>query len=547
MTLAVFTKSLRLYHTVRYLKLEQLIGRLRIRFRRVVPDYSPPPRLASIEGNWQRVAQRQPRMSGPDQVTFLNESAILSGSACWNNPAYSKLWLYNLHYFDDLNAVDSENRHEWHRQIIQRWIEENPPGQFNGWEPYPTSLRIVNWIKWALSGNTLEAEWIQSLAIQVRYLKDQLEWHLLGNHLFCNAKALLMAGLFFEGSEAQEWYELGSKIIERELPEQVLPDGGNFELSTMYHAIFLEDLLDLLNCHRAYVKEMPVGIGARIPAMIDWLAAMCHPDGEISFFNDAALGVTPAVADLLGYANRLGFINARLECGLIEFPDSGYSRVTLQNASLIVDRAAIGPEYLPGHAHADTLSFELSLFGQRVIVNSGTSVYGTGLERQRQRGTAAHATLVIDEQNSSHVWGGFRVAQRARVFQKDTMERDGKFYLSACHDGYRYLPGKPIHCRKWILSDNCLEIQDSVRCQKQHNMAVVFPLHPELSIVQFTGSCVHLSVSGHLVKVQFFGEGSLCIEDANYHPEFGKSIESKKLIYRLRSEGLTNIRTHISW
>jgi hypothetical protein len=32
---------------------------------------------------------------------------------------------------------------------------------------------------------------------------------------------------------------------------------------------------------------------------------------------------------------------------------------------LILDVAPVGPDYLPGHAHADTLSFELSLFGQR--------------------------------------------------------------------------------------------------------------------------------------------------------------------------------------
>jgi hypothetical protein len=52
--------------------------------------------------------------------------------------------------------------------------------------------------------------------------------------------------------------------------------------------------------------------------------------------------------------------------------DSGYVRLEQGNAVALcwmwpgLDRIT-----LPGHAHADTLSFELSLFGQRVVVNSG--------------------------------------------------------------------------------------------------------------------------------------------------------------------------------
>ena len=39
---------------------------------------------------------------------------------------------------------------------------------------------------------------------------------------------------------------------------------------------------------------------------------------------------------------------------------------------------------------------ELSLFGHRMLVNSGVSCYGDSRERLRQRATAAHNTVVID-------------------------------------------------------------------------------------------------------------------------------------------------------
>ena len=85
----------------------------------------------------------------------------------------------------------------WLNKTLEKWIEENPPAIGNAWEPYTISLRVVNWIKWALKGNTLKDSYTHSLAIQVRYLQSSLEIHLLGNHLIANAKALFFAGLFF--------------------------------------------------------------------------------------------------------------------------------------------------------------------------------------------------------------------------------------------------------------------------------------------------------------------------------------------------------------
>jgi hypothetical protein len=37
-----------------------------------------------------------------------------------------------------------------------------------------------------------------------------------------------------------------------------------------------------------------------------WLAAMCHPDGEIVLFNDSAFGIAPSPVELDSYADRLG-------------------------------------------------------------------------------------------------------------------------------------------------------------------------------------------------------------------------------------------------
>jgi uncharacterized heparinase superfamily protein len=112
-----------------------------------------------------------------------------------------------------------------------------------------------------------------------------------------------------------------------------------------------------------------------------------------------------------------------------------------------MDVARVGPDYQPGHAHADTLSFELSLFGRRVFVNSGTSTYERGAERDAQRGTASHNTVIIDDLNSSDTWAGFRVGRRATPQLIDTKSDDNRVVVSASHDGYRRLFGGATHIR----------------------------------------------------------------------------------------------------
>ena len=98
------------------------------------------------------------------------------------------------------------------------------------------------------------------------------------------------------------------------------------------------------------------------------------------------------------------------------------------------------PINLPGHAHADSLSFELSIRGNRVLVNSGTSEYRIGAERLRQRGTAAHNTLVIEGQDSSEVLVGLpRCASCAPFIGLSCRSVGGTAIVECSHDGYRRL------------------------------------------------------------------------------------------------------------
>ena len=536
------------FHTVRYLKFSQIFNRLKRQYANQTINISPAPSVSLIPRKPRSFVMGPIRMLAENRFEFLNVTKDIIEIEDWNQPSQDKLWLYNLHYFDDLNSINANQRTNWHNSLIERWVNDNPIGYGNGWEPYPSSLRIINWIKWIVIGNSFEQKWLDSLATQVRYLSHNLETHLLGNHLFANAKALVFAGLFFNGKESDRWYQIGLNIIEKELLEQVLDDGGNFELSPMYHSIFLEDLLDLVNIHQIYDTRLISGVEDKIPSMLSWLRSMCHPDSGVSFFNDTAFGIAPSLKDLIDYSVRLNIKKISKKFKPLEhLKDSGYIRIEKENLVAILDVANIGPNYIPGHGHADVLSFEMSIFGSRVIVNSGTSIYGESSERHKQRSTAAHSTVVVDGQNSSEVWSSFRVARRAKVIYIKTKENKNNTEVSASHDGYKRLKGKPIHKRDWVFFDDKVIIKDSITGDGIHKIMSILPLHPDVSVIDFHENSIRLSVNGKSVKVVFEGSGELEIIASKYFPEFGLSIDNKMLTFNYVGLLPHKIITKITW
>jgi uncharacterized heparinase superfamily protein len=494
------------FHTIRYLKPVQVCYRVRRRIPHSKPASMPVPVHRATNGHWQEQVFRKQSQVAPARFRFLNEEREITG---WNDPSATRLWLYNLHYF----AYPSPN-------LVDRWISENPPGHGVGWDPYPLSLRVVNWIKWGLAGHELSPRILQSLATQTRHLASRIEYHLLGNHLIANMKALVFAGSWFAGGEAQRWLDQGLEGLGCEIAEQILADGGHFERSPMYHSVITEDLLDLVNLGHAYPSLLPDW--SRVTArMLGWLDRMTHPDGGISFFNDAAFGVAAAPDQLRQYAGRLGIDKD----GCAALSDSGYVRLETGDTVVLFDAAPIGPDYQPGHAHADTLSFELSHRGRRVLVNSGTSTYEPGPLRQWQRGTAAHNTLRVDRVDQSEVWKAFRVARRARLLGVRT---DHIGFAEASHDGYRRLTDPVIHRRRVELDNSEVVITDCLEGRGRHTAEIFFHLHPEAT------------VDIHLDPKVIRG-----IEYTSFYPEFNIAVPNKTIVGTWTGECPVEFRTVI--
>ncbi len=513
----------RWWRTVRLLPPEQLLARVWFRLYRPRPNLAPPPPLRPVRGRWVVPPPTEPSLVGPKTFRFHGVEGDLDVVG-WDGPQRTRLWRYHQHYFEDLLADGAAARRPWHEALLRRWVADNPPGRGVGWEPYPTSRRIVHWIAWALGGGELPAEAVASLAVQARWLERRLERHLRANHLWANAVALVFAGAFFLGPEADRWLARGLALLMRELGRQILPDGAHYERSPMYHAQVLRDLLDLENLAGAYPDvgawaHVRTTWRARLPAMRRFLLGLTHPDGEIAFFNDAAFGVVAPPAQLEAYAERLGLGPAPpLEPGLLHWPEAGYVRLSDAGAVALLDCAPVGPDEQPGHAHADTLSFELSIGQRRFLVNGGTSTYEVGPERLWQRGTAAHSTVIVDGENSSEVWASFRVGRRARPFGFAATPLDrGGWRVVCAHDGYRHRPGAPVHRRTWIWRPGELRVEDVVTPARPAEAR--FLLHPAWRL---EGTPQEGVASAEGARVRWRVErGCARLESAHYHPRFG--------------------------
>jgi uncharacterized heparinase superfamily protein len=303
----------------------------------------------------------------------------------------------------------------------------------------------------------VEQDVVESLSLHAGFLASHLELDVGGNHLVKNLKALIGLGVFL-GDE--RLVDQASRRLERQLPIQVLEDGGHFERSPSYHCQVLGDLLDVAELLQEAGSPPVHGLHDATTAMRRWLGVMLLPDGDVPLFNDCVL---------------VGDERLRLLDPLPPDPSpisvlgpSGYVVARKGPFHLVADVGEPCPPDLPAHAHADTLSFELAVDGRRTVVDTGTSTYEPGARRQQERSTRAHNTVEIDGEDSTEVWGAFRAGRRARATLECAAEADGAVEVVARHEGYRHLTGSPVHRRSWRVTEEAVEITDEILGEGSH-------------------------------------------------------------------------------
>ena len=537
------TNLLKYLRTLQHLKLPQAVHLLRSRLLPAATVRKAPDDLCRRQDiQYLPFARPVSPEVEPTDIKFLNTIRKIDIQAMdWRCTDAAKLWRYNLHYFDYLHwdSYSPERKDE----LIASWIRQNPIGAVDAWEPYPVALRSVNWIKFFLLAGkdaTVSKSWERSLAQQLLWLEANLEYHLLANHLLKNAKALIFSGVYFSGDMARRHFGKGMYLMLEEAAEQILADGGHFERSPMYHCICLEDYLDvvnLLSVNSGLVKDEDLSVLRDTASRgLQFLEDILGADGAIPLFNDAAFGISTDPSELLTYGQRV--LNRQSEerpkvPSRVYLSDSGYFGYRYNGDSLLIDCGPIGPDFQPSHGHCDTLSYELCIDGRRVIVDSGVYDYEKSEFRQYVRSTAAHNTVRIDGMEQSEIWGAFRVARRAKpIFAEFSDWQSGCLEFHGAHDGYRRLPGKPVHERRirieslgrWVFSD-------MVTGSGKHLIESFIHIHPDFNVSpESDHSFLIQDGEAPVARLQVGSECDISTVTGNYCPEFGKRFDNRVLV-----------------
>ena len=502
-----------LFHTVSYLKSRQIYYRLyyfaRQKWRRTV-GFAYPQTLPSQSDNLAFEITVPTVTSYKEKgFVFLNLTHTFDSGIDWNFPQYGKLWTYNLTYFDFL--YQKEMSRETGLMLINDFINQQSSIK-DGLMPFPISLRGINWIKFLAQHKIEDQNINDSLYAQYFRLMDNIEYHILGNHLLENGFSLLFGAYYFQD---ETFYAKAKEILSDELEEQVLGDGAHFELSPMYHQIMLFRVMDCINLvqnNSWKEQELLPLLKEKAEMMLGWLNAMTFEDGTIPLLNDSANHIAPSTKELNDYAAKL-----MIDPQTVAFGSSGYRKAKNENYEMVMNVGNIGPDYIPGHAHSDTFNFVLYVNGDPFIVDTGLSTYETNQRRMLERSTSSHNTVEIDGVNQSEVWGGFRVARRAKII---SLIEDVNV-IEAVHDGYKR--SDVLHKRKFTLNEQFIVIEDTIQSNSEHQAVSYLHFYPGIMPV-----IEENVVTVGQINIIFDGADRIELENYHYAPEFNKLIDAKK-------------------
>jgi uncharacterized heparinase superfamily protein len=468
-------------------------------------------------------------------------------------------WREGIDRFDwlnDLRAAGAPGAQAAAVELTRRWLGENLRYREDTWRADILAARLRNLLLnsgYLVGGSNgagedagFKALLMGSLYRQAAHLGRALPDGLYGAALLEAVIALMLSGLMLPRGE--KLLVKGRKIFGRELPRQLLADGGHVERSPQRMLELLIRLIDLRDVFTAARRPLPDSLQITIETMASVVLMLAHGDGQLARFNDtAALDPRLVEAALRRAGGRLRPLN--------QLPLTGFQRMECARTVALVDCGAPPRHGLDYHAHAGTLAIELSIDGDPLIVNCGAHPWSREWQ-QVQRTSAAHSTMIVDNVNSSMllppkkaIGGGMKmggIALKPDIVTSRREETNGQIWLDLSHNGYEEGFGL-IHRRRLYLSANGEDFmgEDHLIGKGGNSFALRFHLHPgvQVSITQNGQAALMKLAKGSFWRMRVQG-GELALAESAAIGIGGRVRRTQQLVIM---GAIESDRTEVKW
>ncbi|WP_428487512.1 heparinase II/III family protein [Rhodopila sp.] len=408
-------------------------------------------------------------INGAIQVLRLGGWAAVDGSPDLRAGTHGFTWLR------DLRALGTDAARLRARGLVSDWIN-NSPSDSIAHRPDVLGARITAWLAHydffaATADDAFRQRLMARLVSDARSLSAALPAEELDARALTALKGLVAAAVALR--EHTGFLARALRFLPQEITRQILPDGCHAERSPAAQLSALQDLTEIRALLQTSQTSPPPALANAIDRMAPALRLMRHGDGGLALFNGSKEESDALVNLVLNQAGRGGRSPPALNEG-------GFHRMQAGRSVLIVDCGAPPPPGVDRHAHAGTLSMELSVGRDRLIVNCGAFPAGSPQWRDASRATAAHSTMVLGDINSSELRPE-GLGRRPVVVEAQRQEGAGAHWLDASHDGWRK-PFNAIYRRRLYMAESGEDVrgEDLIESPDPQPFTLRFHLHPHV-------------------------------------------------------------------
>jgi uncharacterized heparinase superfamily protein len=498
--------------------------------------------LLLVEDPWpgdpavgQTMAEGELSFAGQTFTLTGGNWAPLGAAVPWQRTAHGFAWLRHL------KSVGTDQARARARALVTSWIAQEAKSDPVAWQVDVLGARVAAWFgnfRYLAPGanDPLRRNLLDSLSLQARHLFRMAPYAPAGGPGVVALKGLFHAlHALPQGNAAARRHAKARALLGSAIRDQVLADGGHVERSPAVQLAVLADLVEIRAVLAAARSEIPQILHSAIDRLAPIVRLFRHGDGGLALFNDSNEEEGTAIDVVLTRSDAKGKPPNSA-------PHTGFQRMVAGRTLVLADCGA--PARLDRHAHAGTLSFEMSVGKERLVVNCGASQADPSEWRRAQRASAAHSTLTLDDTNSSEVLDGAGdrwLGRRVRVVSVQRDEDNGAVWLNISHDGYEGAFGF-THRRRLFLDAEGEDLRgEDLLTGKGRDghvprFAIRFHLHPRVQVAlnQQGGALLRLP-SGLGWRFRAAG-GTLELGDSIYLGKRGDMRRSQQLVLRGAAE-----------